>query len=70
MLTGDPRNATVVATRRSTLLALDIVDFRGLLGRQPDLARIIGEAADRRPGALSAPRLGLPDAAVAADRPA
>jgi voltage-gated potassium channel len=59
LLTGDPRNATIVATRRSTLLALDIVDFRGLLGRQPDLARIIGEAAGRRLGAMPVPGLGL-----------
>jgi voltage-gated potassium channel len=66
LLTGDPRNATVVATRRSTLLALDIVDFRGLLGRQPDLARIIAEEAGRRPGAG---RLGLRDAAPAVQLP-
>jgi voltage-gated potassium channel len=51
LLTGEPRNATVVATRRCTLLALDIIDFRGLLGHQPELARIIGEAAGHRPGA-------------------
>jgi voltage-gated potassium channel len=50
LLTGDRRNATVAATRRCTLLALDIVDFRGLLARQPELARIIGEEASRRPG--------------------
>lgn len=53
LLTGAPRNATVATTRRSTLLALDIVDFRGLLGRQPDLARIIREEALRRPGAYA-----------------
>jgi voltage-gated potassium channel len=51
LLTGEARNATVVARRRCTLLALDIVDFRGLLSRQPDLARVIGEEAGRRPGA-------------------
>jgi voltage-gated potassium channel len=48
LLTGDPRNATVVALRQCTLLRLDIVDFRQLLGRQPDLARIIRAAADAR----------------------
>ena len=48
LLTGSPRNATIVATQSCTLLALDIVDFRELLGRQPDLARIIHEEADRR----------------------
>lgn len=48
LLTGGLRNATIVATRPCTLLALDIVDFRELLGRQPDLARIIHEEAERR----------------------
>ena len=35
LLTGEPRNATVVAVQPCTLLTLDIVDFRQLLGRQP-----------------------------------
>src|SRR5215831_16895602 len=51
LLVGSPRNATIVATQSCALLALDIVDFRGLLDRQPDLARItriIHEEADRR----------------------
>jgi voltage-gated potassium channel len=48
LLTGAPRNATIVARRPCTLLSLDIVDFRQLLGRQPDLARIIHEEAKRR----------------------
>jgi voltage-gated potassium channel len=50
LLTGGPRNATIVAARQCTLLSLDIVDFRELLGRQPDLARVIHEEAERRPG--------------------
>jgi voltage-gated potassium channel len=48
LLTGDPRNATVVAVRQCTLLRLDIVDFRQLLGRQPELARIIRAEAELR----------------------
>jgi voltage-gated potassium channel len=48
LLTGGPRNATIVAVRRCTLLSLDIVDFRELIGRQPDLARIIRDEAERR----------------------
>jgi voltage-gated potassium channel len=48
LLTGGPRNASVVATRRCTLLSLDIVDFRELIGRHPDLARVIHEEAERR----------------------
>jgi voltage-gated potassium channel len=48
LLTGAPRNATIVAVSQCTLLRLDIVDFRQLLGRQPELARIIGDAAELR----------------------
>jgi CRP-like cAMP-binding protein len=48
LLTGGPRTATVVAVERCTLLILDIVDFRQLIGRQPELARIIHEEAERR----------------------
>ena len=47
-MTGDPRNATIVATQPCTLLTLDIVDFRQLLGHQPDLARVVNEEAERR----------------------
>ena len=48
LLTGGPRNATVVAAQPCTLLTLDIVDFRQLVGRQPDLARVVSEEAERR----------------------
>jgi voltage-gated potassium channel len=54
LLTGDPRNATIVATKPCTLLRLDIVDFRQLLGRQPDLARAIHDEAERRLEAATA----------------
>jgi voltage-gated potassium channel len=54
LLTGAPRNATVVVSRHCTLLSLDIVDFRQLLARQPELARLIREEADRRLGANAA----------------
>jgi len=50
LLTGGPRNATIVAVSQCTLLSLDIADFRQLLGRQPELARVIHEEAQRRPG--------------------
>jgi voltage-gated potassium channel len=54
LLTGDPRNATIFATKPCTLLRLDIVDFRQLLGRQPELARIIhDDEAGRRLGAAA-----------------
>jgi|HubBroStandDraft_6_1064221.scaffolds.fasta_scaffold40576_3 voltage-gated potassium channel len=48
LLTGAPRNATVMTTRPCTLLALDIVDFFELLSRQPELARVIHDEASRR----------------------
>lgn len=60
LLTGDPRNASVYAARSCTLLSLDIVDFRELLGHQPELARVINEEAERRlarNAAVAAPRL-------------
>ena len=50
LLTGEPRNATVVATRPCVTLALDIVDFHELLARQPELARVIREEARKRLG--------------------
>jgi CRP-like cAMP-binding protein len=50
LLTGGARNATIVAVRQCTLLSLDIADFRQLIGRQPELARVIHEEAQRRPG--------------------
>jgi voltage-gated potassium channel len=50
LLTGAPRNATVMATRPCVLLALDIVDFFELLSRQPELAKAIHEEANRRLG--------------------
>ncbi len=53
LLTGGPRNATIVATQPCTLLTLDIVDFRHLLAQQPELARIVHEEADRRLAAAS-----------------
>jgi voltage-gated potassium channel len=48
LLTGARRNATVVTTKPSTLLVLDIVDFHELLAHHPELARIIHEEAQQR----------------------
>ncbi|HUC10719.1 MAG TPA: cyclic nucleotide-gated ion channel [Stellaceae bacterium] len=55
LLTGGPRNATIVATQPCTLLTLDIVDFRHLLGHQPELARVVSEEAARRLAAAGQP---------------
>ena len=67
LLTGAPRNATVVASQPCTLLSLDIVDFHELLGRHPELARIIHAEAQQRPGdvapALSEPALAIDESA-------
>ncbi|HEY1257872.1 MAG TPA: cyclic nucleotide-gated ion channel [Stellaceae bacterium] len=48
LLTGAPRTATVVAVDACTLLRLDIVEFRELMGRRPDLTHVILDAANRR----------------------
>jgi len=50
LLTGAPRNATITTVRSCVLLALDIVDFFELLGRQPELARVIHDEASQRLG--------------------
>jgi voltage-gated potassium channel len=50
LLTGAPRNATIIAARHCVLLTLDIVDFFELLSHQPELARVIHEEASHRLG--------------------
>jgi voltage-gated potassium channel len=48
LITGGPRTATVVASRKTTLLELDIVDFREIAARRPELLKAIDEEASRR----------------------
>jgi voltage-gated potassium channel len=43
-----PRSATVVATKPSVLLVLDIADFHQLAGRRPEFANLIEAEARRR----------------------
>jgi voltage-gated potassium channel len=50
ILTGAPRNATIVTTRATQLLSLDIADFRSLAASRPELTDIIRQEADRRLG--------------------
>jgi len=64
LLTGAPRNATVVAAQSCTLLSLDIVDFHELLARHPELARIIHEEAEQRPGDVAPSPLDEPALAI------
>jgi voltage-gated potassium channel len=54
LITGAPRSATVTATRATTLLALDLADFRDLAARRPELTRVIDDEARRRLGAVPA----------------
>jgi voltage-gated potassium channel len=61
LLFGAPRSATVVATKPSVLLVLDIADFRVLAGRRPELVEAIETEGKRRrdANALAAPELRL-----------
>jgi voltage-gated potassium channel len=68
LLTGGPRNATIVAVQPCTLLTLDIVDFRQLLGRQPELAGVVSEEAERRRVVNEAAERRLADRRGAANR--
>jgi voltage-gated potassium channel len=54
LLTGSPRNATVITTEPSQLLALDIADFRSLASRRPELVALIREEATKRLGQAAA----------------
>jgi len=56
LLFGTPRSATVVITRPSVLLMLDIANFRELAGRRPDLIEAIETEARRRRAANEALR--------------
>ena len=48
LLFGTPRSATVIATKPTVLLILDIADFRELAGRRPDLINVIEAEGKRR----------------------
>ncbi|MBN8981493.1 MAG: cyclic nucleotide-binding domain-containing protein [Rhizobiales bacterium] len=48
LLGNNVRTANVVTTRSTTLLVLDLVDFRALMARHPDLAQAIDAEARRR----------------------
>ena len=50
ILTGAPRNATIVTTKATQLLSLDIADFRALAASRPELTDLIRKEADRRLG--------------------
>ncbi|MFI4996239.1 MAG: cyclic nucleotide-gated ion channel [Hyphomicrobiales bacterium] len=50
ILTGAPRNATIMTTRPTQLLSLDIADFRSLAANRPELTDLIRKEADLRMG--------------------
>lgn len=53
LLDGGPRTATVVTTTASTLLTLDVSDFRTFTAQHPDLAKALEREAAHRRGANS-----------------
>ncbi len=56
LITRGPRMATVVASRQTVLLELDIADFRELAAKRPELTRAIDEEASRRVDQARTPR--------------
>ncbi len=61
LITGAPRVATVVSRERTTLLVLDVADFRGLAAARPELLHAIeGEAVRRHALRADAPDHGVP----------
>lgn len=55
LLGGGVRNATVITTRPSTLLVLDLTDFRTFAANHPDLAKAVEAEAQRRLGHSAEP---------------
>jgi voltage-gated potassium channel len=58
ILTGAPRNATVITTKVTQLLSLDIADFRALAASRPELTDLIRKEADLRLGKGTDPEAG------------
>jgi voltage-gated potassium channel len=54
LLFGTPRSASVVITKPSVLLVLDVADFRVLAGRRPELINVIEAEGKRRRDANAA----------------
>jgi voltage-gated potassium channel len=50
LISGEPRNANVVAVVPTRLLRLDVIDFRDLAARQPELLQVIETENLRRSG--------------------
>ncbi|HZL31903.1 MAG TPA: cyclic nucleotide-gated ion channel [Pseudolabrys sp.] len=60
LLDGGPRSATVMTTVPSTLLVLDVTDFRAFTAHHPELARQIKVESERRKSGSGGPDEGAP----------
>ena len=70
LLEGGPRMATVATTAPSTLLILDVSDFRAFTAHHPDLAEAVEAEAARRTGTVKNEEqrpIGTPTVATGAD---
>lgn len=47
LITGEARKATVVTVKPTTLLVLDVADFRAMAASRPDVMAIVGRGAAR-----------------------
>ena len=48
LLSNSPRGANIATTKETTLLVLDLADFRLLMARNPELSETIDAEAKRR----------------------
>jgi len=48
LITGEARKANVLTVKPTTLLVLDVADFRAMAASRPDVMAIIGREAERR----------------------
>jgi CRP-like cAMP-binding protein len=65
LLTGEPRNATVVARGDATVLEIDAESFRALAALDPEAMELIGTAAMARRAELDGARAASMNVAVA-----
>ena len=56
LLTGAPRSATVTTTEATTLLMLEVTDFRAFTAHHPELAKAVEAEAAARRGRSGAPK--------------
>ena len=69
LLGGGPRTATVITTVPTTLLSLEVADFRAFTAHHPDLAEAVAAEAARRTSTAGQPETPVGQAAPATKRP-